>query len=266
MKNKRRKITGAILTVLSVLLTGQISFVMVRKIHKVNNPKIYKKNLFADQMLCFTLILSALDIMTGFLGKGKNLILKIIGWITRITVFLSSAIVLFFGGKILIGSLIKHKKHAEYAIVLGMALEDSRPAKDLLYRMETALRFLRENPEGKLILAGGSPDKNGMTEAEVMRRYLLNKGVDKDRLLLEDKSDSTKQNIHNSMEFVSPDSPIILITSNYHMNRAVKIAKKAGFHTVYRLPARSEFLPFASNVFWEILHNINEYTGIVKDY
>ncbi|MBR3040156.1 MAG: YdcF family protein [Lachnospiraceae bacterium] len=260
-----RKIVGGVFTALALILTGQVSFVMTRRIHKVAQPKVYRKNLFAEQMLSLMMILTSLDIMLGIFSKFKNRFMKVVGWIFRIIAYFSSAVVLFFSGKIIIGSLIRHRKKAEYAIVLGMALEGGRPSRDLIYRVDCAHKYMLDNPDAKLIVAGGNPDKNGITEAQVMKKLLLKRGVAKERIFLEDKSDSTKKNFNNSMEIISPDTPFVLITSNYHMNRAVKIAKKAGFHSVYRLPARSEFFPYATNVFWEVLHNINEYTGIVKD-
>ena len=262
---KGRKVIGLILTVLSLLLTGQVSLVMTRKIRKVPNPQIFRKNLFAEQMLCMTLLVSSLDIMFHFFGKSKSVLLKLIAGVLRLVFYASAGVVLFFSGKILIGSLIRHKEHGEYAMVLGMALENGRPTRDLLYRVDAACTYLELHPNSKLILTGGNPDKNGITEAEVMKRLLLKRGVSADRMILEDKSDSTKQNFANTTELINPEEPVVLITSSYHMDRAVKIAKKAGFKTVYRLPAKSEFFPYATNVFWEVLHNINEYTGIVKD-
>ena len=262
---KGRKVIGLILMVLSLLLTGQVSLVMTRKIRKVANPQIFRKNLFAEQMLCMTFILTSLDIMFHFFGKSKSALIKIFAALARVVIYASAGIVLFFSGKIIIGSFIRHKEHAEYAIVLGMTLENGRPTRDLIYRVDMAQEYIRLHPEAKLILTGGNPDERGITEAEVMRRLLLKRGVKAERMILEDKSDSTKQNFKNTTNLVDPEKPIVLISSGFHMDRAVKIAKKAGFKTVYRLPAKSEFFPYATNVFWEVLHNINEYTGIVKD-
>ena len=262
---KGRKILGFILTILSLLLTGQVSLVMRQKIRKVPNPKVFRKNLFAEQMLCMTFLVSSLDIMFHFFGRSKNALIKLAAGILRVIFYASAGVVLFFGGKILIGSLIRHKEHAEYAMVLGMTLENGRPTKDLLYRVDAACEYLKLHPNSKLILTGGNPDQNGITEAEVMKKLLIKRGVKADRLLMEDKSDSTKQNFANTTKIINPEEPVVLITSSYHMDRAVKIAKKAGFKTVYRLPAKSEFFPYTTNVFWEVLHNINEYTGIVKD-
>lgn len=264
-RSKTRFILGGIFTALCAFLMFQVSFVMTRRIRKVSNPKIYRKNLFAEQVLSLCMLLTSLDIMFNLFTRMKNKFLKAIGWIVRVIAYAASAVVLSFSTFILIGSLMRQRKKAEYAIVLGMALEDGKPTRDLVYRVEMGKKYLDEYPDSKLVLTGGNPNPNEPTEAEVMEKILLKMGVSKDRLILEDKSESTKTNFQNTMQIIESDTPVVLITSNYHLNRAVKIAKKAGFKTVHRLPAKSEFFPFSVNVFWEVLHSINEYTGIVKD-
>ncbi|MCR4814183.1 MAG: YdcF family protein [Lachnospiraceae bacterium] len=267
MRNEKggKTVTGIVLTALSLILTGNIIAVMTHRIKTVERPVIYKKNLFADMMLCSTLFISSLDIAFNLFTRSGNALLRFLGWIVRISFFVPSVIVLFFSGKIVAGSLIKHKRHAKYAIVLGMALEKGKPTKDLLYRVETAKKYLETNPGATLILTGGVPDRNGKTEAEVMRLLLLERGIPEEKIILEDRSDSTKTNFKNTLEIIDATTPVVLITSNYHMDRAVRIAKKAGFKNVLRLPASTSFFPYASNVMWEVLHNINEYTKIVKD-
>ena len=59
---------------------------------------------------------------------------------------------------------------------------------------------------------------------------------------------------------IDPDAPVVLITSNYHMDRAVQIAKSAGFSNVLRLPAPSSSITFGSNVMLEIMMDLNELT------
>ncbi len=264
-RSKTRFVLGGIFTALCAFLIFQVSFVMTRRIRKVSNPKIYRKNLFAELMLSLCMLLTSLDIMFNLFTRMKNKFLKAIGWIVRVIAYAASTVVLTFSTFIVIGSFMRQRKKAEYAIVLGMALEDGKPTRDLVYRVEMGKKYLDEYPDSKLVLTGGNPNPNEPTEAEVMERILLKMGVSKDRLILEDKSESTKTNFQNTMQIIGSDTPVVLITSNYHLNRAVKIAKKAGFKTVHRLPAKSEFFPFSVNVFWEVLHSINEYTGIVKD-
>ena len=60
--NKKRILAGSILTVLSLILTGDIIAVMTHRIKTVKRPDIYKKNLFGDMLLCTSLIISSLDL------------------------------------------------------------------------------------------------------------------------------------------------------------------------------------------------------------
>ena len=47
---------------------------------------------------------------------------------------------------------------ADYAIVLGLALENGKPASDLLARLDTAREYLERYPEAHLILTGGNAE------------------------------------------------------------------------------------------------------------
>ena len=116
------------------------------------------------------------------------------------------------------------------------------------------------NPESTLILTGGNPDRSGRTEAAVMRDILLERGVPEEKLTLEDQARTTKDNFRNAAQLIDPDEPVVLISSNYHMDRAVMTAKSAGFTHVLRLPAPSSALNFGANVMWEVVLEMNDLT------
>jgi uncharacterized SAM-binding protein YcdF (DUF218 family) len=59
---------------------------------------------------------------------------------------------------------------------------------------------------------------------------------------------------------IDPSRPVVLISSDYHMDRAVRTAREAGFTRVLRLPAPSAFLSFGANVMWEVIMEVNERT------
>jgi uncharacterized SAM-binding protein YcdF (DUF218 family) len=74
-----------------------------------------------------------------------------------------------------------------------------------------------------------------------MKRYLLNKGIDEDRLIMENKSSSTQENIKNSFELVNTQGnipSITIITSDFHIYRARKIAEKY-FRDIKGMPSRT---------------------------
>ena len=93
-----------------------------------------------------------------------------------------------------------------------------------------------------------------------MRRYLAEHGVDEARILMEPDSFNTIQNIQNSMKLIEKEKPSVgIVTSNFHVFRACRIAQKQGLEDVdglagYVVPA---YMP--QNMF-------REFFGIVKDW
>jgi len=71
-----------------------------------------------------------------------------------------------------------------------------------------------------------------MSEAEAMRRFLTKNGIDEDRLILEAKSTSTYENILFSKKLLPSEiHTITIITSDYHLARARKIAASLGLES-----------------------------------
>ncbi len=112
-----------------------------------------------------------------------------------------------------------------------------------------------------MILTGGNADDvSGRTEAAVMRDILIDRGLTEDQMILEDQAASTKDNFRNTAQIIDPDRPVVLISSNYHMDRAVQTAKRSGFSDIMRLPAPSSFLSYGANVMSEVVLELNELT------
>ena len=249
--NTRQKI-GTILIILAVAFTVYLSIIMIRRINTVVLKAAYTKIFCNELVACAFFILFALDVRFGFTG-AENMVLKIAGWCLRILVVFVTAVLLFFIGKITIGSFICTEAPAKNAIVLGLALENGKPTDDLVSRLDTAEKYLQRNPDTTLILTGGNPDESGRTEAAVMRDILTERGVREDHMRLEDQAETTKDNFRNTARLTDPEEPIVLISSNYHMDRAVQTAHSAGFSKILRLPAPSSLISFGANVMWEVM-------------
>ena len=257
-----RRIIGDILLGLVVLLTADVLLVMPARINDVVLKADVRKVFVYELILCAILLFSALDLRFGFLTCWKPAVLKGIGWVLRVVLALLSAVIIFFCGKVVIGGMIHTAGPADHAIVLGLALENGEAAPDLRSRLDTGRAYLEKYPEARLILTGGNPDASGRTEAAVMRDILMGQGVAEDRLILEDQAASTRQNFGNiaAMEGFSKDAPVVMISSDYHMDRAVRIAEGAGFTRVMRLPARSGFAAFGANMLSEVVLDLNDLT------
>lgn len=254
---KARHIIGTILLVLSAAFTIYLSVIMIRRINTVVLKANYTKIFRYELAMCVFFILFAADVRFGFTG-AENPVLKAAGWCLRVIVILVTAVLLFLMGKITIGSFICTEAPAKNAIVLGLALENGKPTEDLISRLDTAEKYLQRNPDAKLILTGGNPDESGRTEAAVMRDILTERGIKEDRMRLEDQAEITKDNFRNTARLINPDDPIVLISSNYHMDRAVQTARNAGFSEILRLPAPSSLIYFGANVIWEVTLELNE--------
>ena len=158
----------------------------------------------------------------------------------------------------MIGGLIDNAGQADHVIVLGLALENGKPTTDLISRLETARDYLEEYSEARLILTGGNAEAQGKTEAQVMRDILTEWGVSADRLILEDRSQNTQENFGNIAVMIPPEEPVVMISSDYHMDRAVRIATESGFSRVMRLPAPSGFFTYGANVLSEVILDLND--------
>ena len=257
---RMRRIGGDILLALAVLLTADVVIVMLMRINAVVLKADYQNIFRHELILCAVILLFALDVRFRIFTWPKSRVLLVAGWVLRFAVVLLSALTLYFCGRVISGSLISTVGPAENAIVLGMALENGQPTRDLLARLDTAEDYLTEHPGARLILTGGNADASGRTEAVVMRDLLIERGVPEDRLRLEDKAATTKENFANTAGMLSEDEPVVLITSGYHMDRAVQTAKEAGFTDILRLPARSGLLSYGANMMWEVILDLKEFT------
>lgn len=258
---KFRRFTGTVLIILSIAFTIYLSVIMVNRINAVVLKDSYITIFKYELVICALFLVFSVDFRTGFLTRMRKKFFKFIGWLLRIAVILAAGFVLFLCAKTAIGGSIVTPGTADNAIVLGLALQNGQPAPDLLDRVDRAAEFSRENPDATLILTGGNPDENGMTEAAVMRGLLAERGIDPAKTVLEDQAKTTIENFRNTAQMIDPARPVVLISSDYHMDRAVRTAEDAGFTYVIRKPAPSSKTGYAANIMWEVIHEINRLTS-----
>ena len=108
-------------------------------------------------------------------------------------------------------------------IVLGNRLNDDGSITEIMRkRLSATIKLNKLFSPSKIILSGGvANSKAGVSEAQVMRDYLVNNGVEGDKLVLEDKSMTTKQNAEYSVPIAAKlgATEILLCTSTEHMSR-----------------------------------------------
>ncbi len=121
-------------------------------------------------------------------------------------------------------------------IVLGCRVKGKSPSKFLYDRCKTAAVYLKENPTATAILSGGKGKGEDISEAECMKEILLRKGIEERRLIPEDKSTSTAENIAFSKEIIKQKNlseNVLIVTNEFHEYRAKLICEKnkMNFHS-----------------------------------
>lgn len=119
-------------------------------------------------------------------------------------------------------------------LVLGCLVKGETPSLMLNARLEAAVEVIEENPGALIVLCGGMGGSEKITEAEAMRRYLSEKGIPEERMILEDKSTSTEENIAFASKILKErriSDNIIIVTNEFHQYRAYIFAKRNGLST-----------------------------------
>jgi uncharacterized SAM-binding protein YcdF (DUF218 family) len=176
-----------------------------------------------------------------YLGKRESTIYPFIEKMTWILLILGILVFFIILRVILINGKKSKLKEVDYLIILGARINGNRITKSLKYRLDTALEFLENNKQTKVIVSGGRGEGENITEAQAMKEYLVSKGFDNNRVIKEDRSRDTNQNIKYSKDIIKDTSKTILIVTNtFHLYRSLQIARKQGFTSVEGLGAPSD--------------------------
>lgn len=133
------------------------------------------------------------------------------------------------------------------AVVLGCSVKGgTKPSKILEERIDTAYEYLTENKDAVCILSGGQGSDEDITEAQCMYGILTKRGINKDRLILEERSTTTEENLKYTREILDErglDPVVTIITSEFHEYRANQMAEKLRIKS-YSTPAHTFFVYF----------------------
>jgi uncharacterized SAM-binding protein YcdF (DUF218 family) len=150
-------------------------------------------------------------------------------------------------------------KNADYLIILGARVKGTTPSLSLQYRIDAASDYLAENENTIVIASGGQGTGEDISEAEAIKRELMNQGISESRIFIENRSTSTDENIQFSKEFISDEMKIgLLVTNDYHVFRGTMIAKDYGL-SVVGIPAKTPTISIPRSY-------IREYLALTKYY
>lgn len=149
---------------------------------------------------------------------------------------------------------------ADVLVVLGAQWKDTGPSEVLRRRLDEAIDYLEQNPGTKVIVSGGQGENEAISEAVGMQGYLIQAGVDPERILVEDESANTYENLVYSGELLDKENDrVVIVTNNFHVFRALSIAKKQGYAHAEGLAADSVLGMGPNNL-------LREFLGVLKDF
>ncbi|EPY2283213.1 YdcF family protein [Clostridium sporogenes] len=150
-------------------------------------------------------------------------------------IILAILIITILASKIIYFGVKSQPQKSDSIIILGCKVKGNDPTPFLQWRLDEGLRLYNEG-YGKYIIVSGSkgPGEN-ISEAEAMEKYLVQKGVDKNFIILEDKSKNTLENIKFSKKKMEDNNlkSSIIVSNKYHLKRAELLCQKEGIKASY---------------------------------
>lgn len=160
---------------------------------------------------------------------------------------------------ILAGGIMPPEQGLDYIVVLGAKVNGREPSGALRNRIQVAKEYLEANPDTIAVLSGGQGSDEEISEAQCMYERLTAGGIDPARLIIEDQSTDTAENLLFSRRLIpDSDAKIGLVTNNFHIFRALATARGLGWENVYGVPV-------ATTLFSMPHYLMREFVGVVYD-
>lgn len=129
---------------------------------------------------------------------------------------------------------------ADYVVLLGGGIDkNGKLPESVKRRVECAAEYLNAHKNALCVVTGGTLKWLPYPEAPALKQYLISKGIESERILVEDKALDTIQNFQNSCKILADfkgvsqkeilNEKMMIITSHFHMRRAQRLAKRMGF-------------------------------------
>lgn len=215
---------------------------------------------FAWFWLCAGLGLLILSFIISYMIKHEIKLPNF--WRYLLIIVFSAGLCLFFvvEGTVIYYSSREAKPDADYLIVLGAQVRGMTITKSLKKRLDTAVDYLEDSPKTIVIVSGGKGPGEDISEAEAMKQYLISEGIDQTRIIMENQSTNTEENIRFSKKLMEGYNPTVaIVTNGFHVFRSTSIAKKQGLSGVQGIAAPSDKILV-------INYYVREAVGVLKDF
>ena len=127
-------------------------------------------------------------------------------------------------GMVLHGSRDQVEDDPEIMVILGCQVKPWGPSVLLQDRINKGAEYLKNHPDVVVVASGGQGPDEHMTEAQAIHDALVAQGIDSDRILQEDKSHNTIQNLRYSMALLEQEGydiedDIVVVSNGFHLTR-----------------------------------------------
>ena len=159
---------------------------------------------------------------------------------SRVAFGVFAAIVLYYGVslvQVVQAGRADAREPVDAIVVLGAAQYDGRPSSQLRARLDHAITLWEADVAPVVMVTGGKQPGDRFTEAEASRRYLVERGVSDDAILMENAGRTTYESLESAAAVLlaADADDVVLVSDPFHMKRSELIA--SGFGLDARLSA-----------------------------
>lgn len=175
-------------------------------------------------------------------------------------ILLCAALIFFLAveGVILCGGMMDAEQGLNYIVVLGARVNGTVPSGSLRNRIRVGAEYLRDNPGTIAVLSGAQGSGEEISEAQCMYDNMVAAGIDPARLILEEQSTDTAENLRNSRALIPEGASVGLVTNNFHIFRALALARNQGWTDVRGIPVATTMLSLPHYL-------MREFVGVVYE-
>lgn len=190
-------------------------------------------------------------------------------WIKALLALVLVGVLCFGGlfGAVMYGSYDHINGNPQIMVILGCQVKPWGPSILLQDRLDKALDYLEDHPDMTVVVSGGQGPDEHVTEARAMADYLMEQGVEEERILLEEASHNTVQNLRYTARLLEEEGydmeqDIVVVSNGFHLTRVRMLFDRVwgGDENLSTLAAPSSHIPSRIKMY------IREPLALVKSF
>jgi len=139
--------------------------------------------------------------------------------IVKYLVLIGFLIMIFIEIDIIIFGIKSKPSESDCIIVLGCQVKGTSPSLFLQERLNEGIRLYKEGYGKYILVSGGKGAGEDITEASAMKNFLLGEGIDKNKIIMEDQSKNTMENLTFSKKIMESRGfkTAVVVSNKYHL-------------------------------------------------